>query len=159
MNLIDTCKTIIKSDEESNRFSTKPYRCTEGYPTIGWGFKVGEKGDPLPNITMTPEEGEKKLAFEINDILDWMQRHDKIEAAYSNANDVRRAVMLSISYQVGKYGLLKFHNMLKALSFKDYHSAARECLDSVAARQAPQRWARNAEMLKTGELLKYYGGK
>lgn len=157
MQTLKIAKQIVKLDEESNKFKTKPYYCSENFPTIGWGFKVGNKGAMLPNMTMAEEDGEVFLDANINSIIKFLIDNPKTANAYRRANNVRRAVMCSIAYQVGNAGLLGFKKMLLALSAADYETAAAECLDSLAAKQAPERFARNANMLRTGELDKYYG--
>ena len=42
-------------------------------------------------------------------------------------------------YQLGKYGVLKFKNFLKALDEGDLSRASEEMLDSLWARQTPNR--------------------
>jgi lysozyme len=61
-----------------------------------------------------------------------------------------------MAHQIGIYGILKFKNMLSALYRADYNEAANQMLDSLAARQTPARWKRNAEQMRTGELNSYY---
>lgn len=71
-------------------------------------------------------------------------------------NDARKAIMLSIVYQIGIYGALKFKKMLAAMESADFGRAADEMLNSLAARQTPVRWKRNAEQMRTGETCDYY---
>jgi lysozyme len=145
---------ILRTDEG---WSETPYYCTEQFPTIGYGFKIGEKHAPLPNIKMTREEGEKRLESHIESAEKTLSMHINTRHVFNHLNDVRKAVLISLFYQSGFTGLLKFRKMWIALEAQEYELAATECLDSLAAKQAPKRFARNAYMLRTGELHAYYG--
>ena len=144
----------MQAKEESYR--AKPYYCTEHYPTVGYGEKVGEKFEALPNITRTQPEAYKKMlgTTELNEKT--FLNNPDLYRSYFHLNDFRKAVMLSIVYQIGVYGILKFKKLLGALERADYSSAANEMLDSLAARQTPKRWNRNADQMRTGELNAYY---
>ena len=150
---------IIKLDEESGIFKTKPYYCSENYPTIGWGFKCGDKDAPLPEISMTLESGNKKLDSLIASHEKNLREHINTRHIYPLLNDARQAVIISMAYQLGFAGMLKFRKMWVAIEQQDYDKAAAEILDSKAAKQAPNRFARNAEMMRTGDILNYYGGE
>lgn len=146
---------IIKVDEG---WRPKPYYCSEQFSTVGYGFKIGDKFAPLPDIEMTIEEGEQRLESHIDSLHQNLSTHKDTHIAYNSAGPVRQAVLISMAYQLGVSGLLKFRKMWEALEGMNYGAAEAECLDSLAARQAPKRFQRNGWMLRTGELHKYYGG-
>ena len=148
---IENAVLILKQDEG---WRGEPYYCSEGYPTIGYGFKIGRKGGPLPKASMSKEDGASKLSG-ICQILNLSLTSNK-GSTYSNLSEVRKAVVISMAYQVGFDGLLKFKKMWAALEAGDLNAASKEILNSLAARQAPARWKRNSSMLETGELLSYY---
>jgi lysozyme len=156
--MIEIATKIIKSDEESNVFKTKPYYCSEDYPTIGWGFRIPgtKRNDPLPPITMSQVDGDKKLAKMLRDYHKELSTHINTTHIYPKLNEVRQAVLLSMRHQLGMDGLVNFRKMWVALEAQDYIRAAGECLDSKAAKQAPKRFSRNAQMLSHGELLSHY---
>ena len=134
----------------------KPYYCSEHYPTLGYGEKIGAKYEPLPNITTTePEAYKKMLAMNTANEKTLLNNPD-LYRCYFHLNDARKAVMLSIVYQIGIYGLLKFKKLLAALETASYDKAADEMLNSLAARQTPKRWLRNAEQMRSGELHAFY---
>jgi lysozyme len=157
MSAIDLASKIIKLDEESNKFKERPYYCSEKYPTIGWGFKCGEKNAPLPLITMAKEAGDKKLESLIVAHDKNLREHINTRHIYPSLNDARQAVIISMAYQLGFAGLLKFRKMWVAIERQDYVDAANQIMDSLAARQTPNRYKRNAEMMRTGKILQYYG--
>jgi len=150
---IEISGRMLKKEEG---FRAKPYLCSEGYPTIGYGQKIGEKYEPLPDMTISGEEAYKKMLAmnEVNEKT--FLNNPDLYRCYFHLNDARKAVMLSIAYQIGIYGVLKFKKMLGALERADYSGAADEMLNSLAARQTPARWKRNAEQMRTGELNAYY---
>lgn len=146
---------IIDKDEG---FREKPYYCSEGYPTIGHGFRISGLGrhDPLPDIKMSLSESTGKLNKMLENYQSTLSGNPDLSRAYNPANDVRKAVMLSMYHQLGVYGLLKFKKFLAAMASQDYKEAAKQCLESIAARQTPKRWKRNAQMIESGELHAYY---
>lgn len=137
-------------------FRAKPYYCSENYPTIGYGEKIGEKYEALPDIETTEPIAYRKMVgmIEVNEKT--LLNNPDLYRCYFHLNDARKAVMLSIVYQIGIYGLLKFKKLLAALETADYSKAADEMLNSLAARQTPKRWLRNAEQMRLGELHAYY---
>jgi len=151
--MIEMAIKILKLDEG---WRPKAYYCTEGYPTIGYGFKCGNKGDKLPTEAMSIDNGDRRL-LTLCQILDGrMSSLVPIKNIYSAQSDTRKAVLISMAYQLGISGIYDFKKMWKALGESDYKKAANEALDSLAARQAPKRWARNSYMLETGKISAYY---
>mgnify|MGYP003402569413 FL=1 len=137
-------------------FRAKPYYCSEDYVTIGYGEKIGDKYEALPNIETTEPVAYKKMMglIEVNEKT--LLNNPDLYRCYFHLNDARKAVMLSIVYQIGIYRLLKFKKLIAALETASYSKAADEMLNSLAARQTPKRWLRNAEQMRSGELHAYY---
>ena len=158
---IEIATKIIKSDEESNIFKTKPYYCSEHYPTIGWGFRIlgTNQHDPLPDMTMTREEGDKKIDILIAGIYHGLCTHQDTATTFKRLSDVRQAVIISMCYQLGMARLLGFQKMWRALYLGDFNEAADQALDSLAARQAVNRWHRNANAIRNDKLDTVYGVK
>lgn len=147
---------ILKQEEESNVFKTKPYYCSERYPTYGWGFKCGNKNAPLPNITITLEEGNAKL----NNLIGTLEKQFSTNAItkdlFGKLDPVRKATLLSMAYQLGFDGLLDFDNTLKSIAKQDWVGAGKGIRNSKAYRQTTNRWERNARMMETGILDPFY---
>lgn len=150
---IEISGRMLKKEEG---FRAKPYLCSEGYPTIGYGVKIGDKYEPLPDIETTEPIAYRKMMgmVEVNEKT--LLNNPDLYRCYFHLNDARKAVMLSIAYQIGIYGVLKFKKMLGALERADYSAAADEMLNSLAAKQTPARWKRNAEQMRSGELNAFY---
>lgn len=135
-------------------YSAKPYYCPTGYPTIGYGTKIGNKNIKIEDLELRVNTLSAKalLHAEVMDKIDEMYLNPVIASAMDvldNEGD-RILVLVSMAYQVGSYGLSKFKKMLYAIIDRDWEEAAKQCLDSLAARQAPKRFERNAECLRTG---------
>ena len=144
---------IIKKEEGCK---LAPYYCSEEYPTIGWGCRIGNKYEPLPPILWTQALADKNLEKTIAVNLKTIMANPDLFRAYKNCGDVQRAVFESMTYQLGVYGVLEFKRFLSALYGGDYLEASSEMLKSLAARQTPERWKRAAKMMLLNTLHDYY---
>lgn len=149
----DLAVKILKKEEG---FRAEPYYCSEQYPTIGYGKKIGDRYAPLPKMTITEPDAAKQLIGLTEANEKTFLNNPDLYRCYFHLNNARKAILLSIAYQIGIYGVLKFKNMLGALERADFDKAADEMLNSLAARQTPARWKRNAEQMRSGELNAYY---
>lgn len=147
----ETAENIIKIEES---FRSKEYYCSEGYPTIGYGEKVGEKGEPLSNRTTTKPEALKFLREEIQKIT--IRLATSFPQAWARCNPARQAILISMVYQLGLVGVTKFTKMLEALKIGDFELAAKEMLDSKWAKQTPNRAKRHSEQMRMGSIHMYY---
>jgi lysozyme len=144
---------IIKIDEG---YFSKPYHCSEGFLTIGWGRKISNtKNAPIPAITTTKKEEESYLNNLVDNIL--VQLETRFKRQWLNIGNTRKAVLVSMVYQLGWTGFLGFRNMILAIEGGDFNTASREMLNSKAAKQVPNRFRRNANMMLSDSLDSYYG--
>ena len=133
----------------------KPYLCSEGYPTIGIGKRIGPKGADLSLYEFTVNEHVAQA---------WLKEEvDKVERSLmSNHNwfrklDIdRRTIIISMAYQLGMTGLLKFKNMIAAIERKDWTEAGLAAVDSKWYRQTKQRAERHAKVLYCGSIKEVY---
>lgn len=151
--MIQTAITILRKDEG---WRSTPYYCSEGYPTIGWGFRCGPKGAPLPDTVMSRPVGDKRMQTKCESLDEMLTSDKSVGKTYSALSTPRKAVLISMAYQLGLNGLLNFKEMWAALASENYAAAANEALDSLAAKQTPNRWMRNSYTLGTGKLATYY---
>jgi lysozyme len=145
-------QSIIKKEEG---WSSAPYRDHLGYPTIGWGRLLSRDIEsPLPTITTTKAKE-----------LDWLNRRIELIVsqlskqfglAWGKCSDVRKAVLISMCYQLGFGGISAFRNMWAAIEDGDIELAVKEMMDSLAARQTPARWQRQSEMFRKDVIDNYY---
>lgn len=115
-----------------------------GYYTIG----IGRMVDARKGGGITHDEAIFLLR---NDI-------DRVEAAirdsfpwYSTLDEVRKAVLVSMAFQLGLTGLFAFRNTLQAVADRRFADAADGMLKSRWAAQTPGRALRLAEAMKTGD--------
>lgn len=137
--------------EEGYRESV--YYCSEGYPTIGIGTKLGPKGAPLSHYTVkfSKEVAKAHLREEINVIKNKLSGYPW----FKTCNEARRIVLISMAYQMGVAGLLTFKNTLALITNKEYAKASDNMLVSKWAKQTPNRAQRHAAVMLTGTLDVY----
>lgn len=144
---------VVEELKHSEGWRSKPYLCPLGYPTVGWGFRIGPQGADIKQYQFT-------LPQAVGDL--WLQElagqiADRIAPQLAGLSDPRQVVLVCMAYQMGVDGLLAFKKMLAATAKGDYTTAAAEMLNSRWARQTPARAQRMAEQMRTGhyELGQY----
>lgn len=146
--------------EVEEGFESKPYIDTEGYPTVGYGLKIGYKMQPLEDYKAFPAMPVEVARFWLERLIQEVDRDLQGSRAIAPAYDacciVRKAVLISMAYQMGRYGLSQFTNTLAAIEEQEWELAAFNMLDSRWARQTAVRAARHAEMMEQGALDGYY---
>ena len=122
MNLIDDIK-------KHEGFKSTVYKCTEGYDTIGYGFAIKD-------LELTEEVAElilkRKLAelrIRICNVFEW----------FIDSPDQVQEVVINMCYQLGLSGFSKFKKTIYYLETQQYDEAADEMLDSLWAKQTPNR--------------------
>ncbi len=131
--------TFIKKDEG---FSDKPYLDTEGFVTIGYGQKIGnqryyelpEWAQEFPSMPRTVAR--VWLIYKVDLLVDQCRDH---LGYFRKLTPARQYVLVSMAYQMGWYGLMKFKKTLSLVEKGEYALAAQEMLDSLWARQTPLR--------------------
>ncbi len=125
----------IKMIKEHEGFKSFQYIDTRGFSTIGYGTK----------LPLTKEEAEillkHRLERKINELI-------KREPFYLKMPKPAKAVIADMAYQLGVSGVLGFRKMWKALKKRDYRKAADEMLDSMWAKQTPNRAKELANIIR-----------
>jgi lysozyme len=151
-NMQNKFAEMIIAIEES--FRSKPYYCSEHFPTIGYGERVGDKNAPLPNITRTEKEAREFLRKRIQESITKLSTQKPL--AWSKCNEQRQAILVSMVYQQGMTGVLNFKKMWAAIEVGNFEEASKQMLDSLWAKQTPKRALRHAKTMKDGSLDMYY---
>lgn len=149
INRIETALNLAMREEG---WSSIPYYCTEKYPTIGWGFKIGNKNEPLPKITMTHTEGDKKLRDLIVNLDHTLTNDHRFSPAYENCNEDRKACMIAIAYQLGVESFSHFTPTLSLIEKSNWQGVSDHLLATKAHKQTPKRWDRLAKYFLTGDV-------
>ena len=148
---------VLKIDEG---FSSVPFIGTEGYPTIGNGQRIGPKHASLDmyQFEVSEEVAEAWLKDSLNKKIEHCKAFKRIESALSacRENEVRHSVILAMAYQLGAAGLNGFKQFLGAVINHDWQRAHDEMLDSLWAKQVPNRANRMAGMMLRGDWDSYY---
>lgn len=119
----------------------KPYKCSAGKLTIGYGRNIEDNG-------ITLSEAEQMLN---NDIQNCYAECIKFKF-WNKIGEARQAVLLDMCYNLGIVRLKQFKKMLAALEVGHYKTAAKEMLDSTWARQVKTRATELSNIMIKGEL-------
>jgi len=118
-----------------------PYEDTVGKLTVGVGRNLDDKG-------ISEEEADAMLSNDIQEVeeglaneIPWIVHLD----------DVRKAVLLNMAFNLGVGGLMSFSNMLQAVQEWDWEWAGKEMENSRWWNQVGRRAARLKEQMVTGE--------
>ena len=125
----------------------EPYKCSEGYLTIGYGRNLETNG-------ISEAEAEFML---LNDLLA-CESELKAEGWYNQLDETRRAVVLNMAFNLGKPKIMKFKKFIGAWLNDDYETASKEMVtgsDGVS----PSKWASQvgsrayelADQMRTGQ--------
>lgn len=126
---------------EQEGFSPVGYLDTESVPTAGWGHtgpdvKVGQ--------TYTRDQCCRWLDDDLNTAI------RDADSFVFNLDDVRRAVLIMMCFNLGKPRVCGFFRMLGHLTAKDYIHAGYEMLNSRWRLQVKGRAHRLAAAMMTG---------
>ncbi len=141
---------IIKLLKFEEGFRPRPYYCSEEYPTIGYGFKLGKKRAQLPDFKLPEPVAALWLAALVAELK------SELSAELLNLNDERQAVLISMAYQMGVDGLRKFKNFLAAVRVGDWKTAAAEMENSIWFKQTKQRAIRHRDVMLSGSFFGIY---
>lgn len=130
---------LISKDEG---FSSRLYKDSKGFNTIGFGFNLDTSDMPVSVATLwmniIVEEVYKDLAHYIQ--------------CWTSLNDSRKYVLVNMAYHMGIAGVLKFKNVLSALDKNDYQLAASEMKNSQWYREFTKRANRLVNIMISGEF-------
>ena len=110
------------------------------HATVGYGHNLDAHGISEAIATALLEEDITRATA---DVL------SRIPAAMS-LDEVRRAVLVAMAFNIGIGGLLGFKDLLEALELQDWPASAKAILDSKYARQVGERAHRLAEQMVSG---------
>lgn len=119
----------------------KPYRCTAGKLTIGYGRNLDDVG-------ITDDEA---MALLENDVDACVADCLKTFPWFVSLDPVRQAVVVNMRFNLGLVRLLGFRNTLAAIASGDYRAAADGMLASKWAEQVGARATRLAYQMRTGK--------
>ena len=117
------------------------YRCTAGARTIGIGYNL-DAGMPEDEAEALLHIRVEKLRRQIRAALPW----------FDDLNEARQAALLSMGYQMGFDGLMKWRRTLGLIQAGKYDEAAQEMTKSRWYGQTPPRARRTCYMVSFGKF-------
>ena len=131
----------------------------DGKPHIGWGRCLQTKGLSDAERLALGYEDEDDIQEITQEQADYLFKNDVGDAVHDaevvcekywhTLTPLRQEVLVSMAYNLGQTGLKNFRRMHSALLSGDFDEAAKQMLDSDAAReQAPHRYQRLAAAMQ-----------
>ena len=120
---------LLKQIKDHEGFKSTVYQCTEGYDTIGYGFAIKDLKLSKEVCDIILAEKLAKLQFDINNKFEW----------FEDSPEIVRNVVTNMCYQLGLTGFSKFKQTIYYLETEQYEEASLEMLDSLWAKQTPNR--------------------
>lgn len=133
-------KNLLSRLIKHEGFCAKPYRCSAGRLTVGYGRNLEDKG-------ISESEA---LFLLTNDILESKNECEKNFNFFNTLSQTRQNVLVEMCFNLGIKGLKGFKKFLKALEHKDFETASKEMLQSRWARQVKGRAQVLSDLMKTG---------
>jgi lysozyme len=118
----------------------KPYRCTAGALTVGYGHNLDANG-------ITQDDAERFLERDAQRALDCAR------AEVSNFDVLtrnRQAVLISMVFQLGPSSFRQFRRTIELVERGEFTEAAKQMLLSRWAKQTPRRAEELARMMEQG---------
>ena len=121
--------SLIDEIKKHEGYRSTVYQCTEGYDTIGYGFAIKDLqlSEEICDIILT--EKLAKLQLDISNKFEW----------FEDSPELVKDVVTNMCYQLGLSGFSKFKKTIYYLETEQYEEASLECLDSLWAKQTPNR--------------------
>ena len=139
MSYLDLLDHGLRIEENTK---PRPYMDTTGNITIGIGRNLTAK--PLK-----PDEIEYLFA---NDKKDAERDARSLVPTFDDLSDVRKYVLCDLAFNLGQNRLAEFKRFLEAVHEQRWTDAAMELIESVAYRQAPNRYTKLANAMETDTL-------
>lgn len=138
-------------------FRSRPYICSAGYITIGYGTKLHKRKGMNPNnfpLTINEAAATEMLNDDLTETINALQR-SKQGAVFNNLSQTRKNLIISMAYQLGVTGVLKFKKTWKFLAAEMYSEAATEMLDSKWFLDTPERAKRHSVVMAVDNMNNY----
>jgi len=134
-------ESLIESIKRHEGCRLFPYIDTQDNVTIGWGRCLDKTG-------ISQQEADSMLT---NDLTRCEQDYYRLpETVRKNCSKQRKDILCEMIFQLGYMGVLKFKRMLGAIAANDFERASNEMLNSLWARQTPNRVAEMSEWMRAG---------
>ncbi len=130
-------ESLIEQLQRHEGLRLKPYRCTAGKWTIGYGRNIEDNGISL-------DEARAMLLSDVAKVEAELGRHEWFDDLPLRAQDV----LVNMAFNLGTPGLLKFTNTLQAMREGRWNDAADGMLASKWATQVGSRATELAAIIR-----------
>ncbi len=127
---------LVISIKENEGFRGNVYQDTLGFDTVGFGTKM----------PISEKEATVLLRMRINGKIEELSRRKPL---FTQLPHEVQEILAEMAYQLGVTGLLKFRKTWLYLEENEYESASIEMLDSLWAKQTPNRAKELSDRLAT----------
>ena len=131
-------RKIIDYIKVNEGLELKPYKCTAGKFTIGYGRNLDDVG-------ITKNEAEYLLG---NDIQLCITDLKEIFENFDTYSINQRTALIDMRFNLGLNGFEKFKKFIKNVKNKDWEKAAKEIKNSKYYKQVKNRAERNMKFIK-----------
>ena len=129
--------SLLDDIKKHEGFRSRVYQCTEGYDTIGYGFAIKDLELDEDIAEMILIRKLEKLQKRIASTFGW----------FFNSPEEVKDVVTNMCYQLGVSGFSRFKKTIYLLETEQYQEASIEVLDSLWAKQTPNRAKELSEIL------------
>lgn len=129
---------LLNEIKKHEGFKSNVYQCTEGYDTIGYGFAIKD-------LVLDEDIAELILMRKLDNLQ--LRITSKYGWFNSSPQEVKD-VVTNMCYQLGLTGFSKFKKTIYLLETEQYEEASIEMLDSLWAKQTPNRAKELSEKLR-----------
>lgn len=137
MKYLNLAKEAVKAHEGLRH---KPYLCTKGKLTIGYGRNIEDNGITTHEANILLEHDLKMADIEAR----------KFTKSFDELSDTRKSVIVNMVFNLGITRLSKFVKFKQALEQGNYEQASFEMLNSLWAVQVGLRANTLAEQMERG---------
>tara|TARA_Y100000401_G_scaffold73348_1_gene59368 strand:+ start:33877 stop:34299 length:423 start_codon:yes stop_codon:yes gene_type:complete len=130
---------IVEDIKRHEGFKPKVYKCTEGYETIGYGFAIKD---------LIIDEDVASLIL-MKKLLTLLERIYIAFPWFKDIDDKAKSVIINMCYQLGIRGFSKFKKTIYYFETEQYEEASEEMLDSLWAKQTPNRAKELSRIVKS----------
>ena len=130
---------LLKELKKHEGFEPRVYKCTEGVDTIGYGFAIKD-------LYLDEDIAELILMRKIQKLL---ERIIVVFPWFENSPEEIKFVVTNMCYQLGLKGFSKFKKTIYYFETEQYEEGSSEMLDSLWAKQTPNRAKELSEIVKS----------
>lgn len=133
--------TLLDQLKRDEGLRLTPYKDSVGKVTIGYGRNLDDVGISQYEAELLLQHDLINASQVLRENLPWTEGLD----------EVRRAVLVNMSFNMGIHGLMGFKNTLALVQSGDYDRAAEQMMQSKWAAQVGPRAHRLAVQMRSGE--------